>query len=224
MKKTSFFVKLLLLAITFGLLSNCKSERIKLRSLAPQNTLIYLETNDLGIVLKTLTSTDSWKTLAVDKPNISAANGIQAAIAITGFETTSNDISLDVKPKFVVILDTNSYESTTISAVEQVVSTALSGAKPTKNQTEGTTFLSWKTKDNRNLTAAISGNIAFIGNNEATIAEFLTVKAGTSPNLINNETLSELSNQKPLAFGLVTKKGAVEIGNILSVRFAIDAR
>jgi hypothetical protein len=223
MKKTSFFVKLLMFTVAAGLLSSCKTEQIKLRSLAPQNTLIYLETNDLGNTLNALTNSDSWKTLAVGKPNIAVANGVQAAIAITGFETTSNDISLDVKPKFVVILDTNSYETTTISAVEQIVSTALSGAKPTRNQIEGTTFLYWKSKDNRNLTAAISGNIAFIGNNEATITEFLSVKAGTSPNLLDNETLGELSNQKPLAFGLVTKKGAVEIGNILSVRFSIDA-
>jgi hypothetical protein len=223
MKKTRFFIKLLLLTIAVGLLSNCKTERIKLRSLAPQNTLIYLETNNLGNSLNALTSSDSWKTMAIEKPNIAAANGVQAAIAITGFETTSNDISLDVKPKFVVILDTNSYESTTISAVEQIVSTALSGESPTRNRIENTTFLYWKSKDNRNLTAAISGNIAFIGNNEATIAEFLAVKAGTSPNLLDNETLSELSKQQSLGFGLMTKKGATEIGNILSIRFAIEA-
>jgi hypothetical protein len=223
MKKTRFFIKLLLLTIAVGLLSNCKTERIKLRSLAPQNTLIYLETNNLGNSLNALTSSDSWKTLAIEKPNIAAANGVQAAIAITGFETTSNDISLDVKPKFVVILDTNSYESTTISAVEQIVSTALSGESPTRNRIENTTFLYWKSKDNRNLTAAISGNIAFIGNNEATIAEFLAVKDGTSPNLLDNETLSELSKQQSLGFGLMTKKGATEIGNILSIRFAIEA-
>ncbi len=201
---------------------SCKNESPNLRSLAPQETLIYLETNDLGEIFSAFKSSQSWETFAQEKPIIPALSGIQAAVAITGFETSESDVSLNVKPKFVVILDTNSYETTTISVIENQISKFLVNAKLKKTKKNNVTFLTWTTVDNRKIIAAIIGNLAFIGNDESSINDFLAVKNGEKPSLLTNETLIELASQKKLAFGFVSKKGVNEIANFLSIRVAIQ--
>ncbi len=201
---------------------SCKNERLNLRSLAPQETLIYLETQDLSEIFSAFKSSQSWETFAQEMPNISAISSIQAAVAITGFETSESNVSLNVKPKFVVLLDTNSYETTTISVVENQISKFLINAKLEKTKRNNTTFLTWTTVDNRKMIAAIIGNIAFIGNDESSINDFLAVKTGEKASLLKNETLIELASQKKLAFGFVSKNGINEIANFLSIRVAIQ--
>jgi hypothetical protein len=223
MRKISFYILILLILPTSSLFFSCKKERINLRNLALTNSLIYLETDDLGEIFQAFSETQSWQKFAKKTPDISAILGIRAAIAITGFETDSSDVSLNIKPKFVIILDTNSFESTSIVAVETQITKFLKDAKLEKTKKLDANFLTWTTKDNRKIIAAIVGSIAFISNDEASIVEFLAVKSGEKPSLIKNEKLNELATQKSLAFGLVQKNGVNEIANLLSIRLAIDS-
>jgi hypothetical protein len=222
MRKISFYIKFLLILSALSLIVSCNKERVNLRSLAANDSLIYLETNDLGEIFQTFTETQSWQIYAKNTPDISAISGVRAAIAITGFESDASDVSLNIKPKFVVILDTNSFEGTSIVGVETQISKFLKDAKLEKNKKLDVNFLTWTTKDNRKIIAAITGSTALISNDEASIMDFLAVKSGEKPSLIKNEKLNELATQKPLAFGLVQKNGVNEIASLLSIRLAID--
>jgi hypothetical protein len=192
---------------------------VELRSLAPAETLIYLETNDLGEIAKSLSDSQAWKEFAASTPDFSPAYGVQTAIAISGFETSEGIVSLNVKPKFVLILDTNSYETTAKTVVETQISKFLTDAKLEKTDDK---FV-WTTKDNRKIFAVIVGSIAFIGNDESLIESCLQTQRGEKPNLLQNETLSKLREEKPLAFGYVSSEGVKELANFASVKLAIDS-
>jgi hypothetical protein len=191
---------------------------VELRSLAPAETLIYLETNDLGKVAESLSDSQAWKELAESTPNFSQLYGVQTAIAISGFETSESIVSLNVKPKFVVILDTNSFETATKTVVETQISKFLADAKLEKTGDKSV----WTTKDNRNIFAVIAGSIAFIGNDESLIENCRQTQRGEKPSLLQNKTLSKLRNEKPLAFGSVSSEGVKELANFASVKLAID--
>lgn len=199
--------------------SACSSKpRLELRSLAPAETLIYLETNDLGEIVKTLTESQAWKEYASSTPDFSGFYGIQTAVAISGFETTQSIVSLNVKPKFVLIFDTNTFEAATKSAVETQIGKFLKDANFEKNNDK---FI-WTTKDNRKVFAVIAGSIAFIGNDESLIETCLQTKSGEKPNLLQNVTLSKLHDEKPLAFGFISAEGIKELSNFAGVKLAID--
>ena len=58
-----------------------------MRSLAPAETLVYLETNDLAAALQPIVDSKPFNEVAKSKPDFSALKGVQLAVAVTGFET-----------------------------------------------------------------------------------------------------------------------------------------
>jgi hypothetical protein len=197
----------------------CSSKpRVELRSLAPAETLIYMETNDLGEIAKSLSDSQAWKEFATSTPNFSQLYGVQTAIAISGFETSESIVSLNIKPKFVMILDTNSFETTTKTVVETQITKFLADAKLEKTGDKSV----WTTKDNRNIYAVTVGSIAFIGNDESLIESCLQTQRGEKPSLLQNDTLSKLREEKPLAFGYVSSDGVKELSNFAGIKLAID--
>src|SRR5215204_5202125 len=92
-RKIGLFV-LCLLPFAFAL--SCGSAPpADLRTLAPAETLVYLETDDLGKTLNSLTESSAFQELAKNKTDFSALDKIQVAVAVTGFEASENQVTAE---------------------------------------------------------------------------------------------------------------------------------
>lgn len=227
-----------LLLITFFALSlaSCRTAPTDMRTLAPAESLIYLETQDLGAMLESLTENEHFSKNAKTQPDFSVLENAQTAIVITGFESSAKQVTdeaaiLNFKPQFVLIADTHSWERTNLSLVENQVGRFISkvygdNAKLEKSEKSGVNFFVWTAEDNRKVYAAVSGNLIYVGNNEAAIDKCLAVKRGEAENLMKNESLAqarERGGDGKLAFGYISPEGITQIADLVGVSVAAEA-
>ncbi|HRH40000.1 MAG TPA: hypothetical protein PKY82_00025 [Pyrinomonadaceae bacterium] len=226
-----------LLFTFYFLLSACQTvQKTDLRTLAPAETLIYLETNDLGETLQTLTNNKSFQQLTKTTPNFSALKNTQIAVVVTGFETSEKQLTdesaiLNFKPRFAMIADTHTWESTAISLVENQIGRFAKenygdDVKLDKGEKNGIKFFHWTSKDNRKIFASITGSLIYIGNDETIIDKCLAVKKGEGDNLLKNESLSRVREnvgENNLAIGYISPDGIAQLANLAGVSTAINA-
>ena len=131
----------------------------------PAETLVYLETRNLGKTLASLTDGKAFQELAKSKPDFSALENSQIAVAVTSFETSEKQITneqsiLNFKPHFVAVADTHTWEWQTRSFVEEKL-----GAFVKENYGEtidvqisdknGGKFYTWTAADKRQMFAFV---------------------------------------------------------------------
>src|SRR5688572_30339976 len=96
-RKSSFYVpfasSLLCVVAVNVLLISSGSKRTDLRAMMPGDSLVYLESNDLGAVMKTITERPAFREAAKTLPDFSALNGVKLAVAVTGFETKEEPVT-----------------------------------------------------------------------------------------------------------------------------------
>ncbi len=215
----------------------CKSAPTDLRTLAPAETIVYLETDDLAKTLNSLTENKVFRELAEDKPNFSSFENVQVAIVVTGFEAseqkaTNENSILNFKPHFVLIADTHAWNSTAVSIAENQIGvfaakTYGDGVKLEKSEKADAKFFVWTSSDGRKLFSAVSGSVIYVGNDESLLDKCLSVKRGESENLLKNENLARArenaAGENRVAFGYVSPEGIAQIANLAGVSTAIEA-
>src|ERR1043165_516936 len=102
----------------------CSSPPTDLRTFVPSDTLVYLETSDLGKTLGALIESKAFREAAKNTPDFSALGGMQVAVAVTGFEASENQVTaenavLNFKPRFVAVADTHTWNRYTLQFTEQ---------------------------------------------------------------------------------------------------------
>lgn len=235
-KETLKIGYIFLLIISGSLIfSACQSQKTDLRTLAPAETLVYLETNNLGETLKSLTQNKSFQELSKNSPAFPSLKDIQVAVIVTGFETSEKQVTdesaiLNFKPRFALIADTHSWESTTVSLVETQIGRYVKenygeDIKLDKGEKNGIKFFHWTTKDNQKIFASITGSLIFIGNDETIIDKCLTIKKGEADNLLKNQefvrAFEKSKDEKNLAFGYISTDGIAQLANLAGVSVAI---
>ncbi len=230
--------KLYLLPFTFYLLFlfSCSSEPTNLRSLAPNETLIYLETKDLGATLESLTENKTFKDLAQNAKDFSVVRGVQIAVAVTGFESsekqlTSENSVLNFKPRFVAIAETNLWNWQTRTFAEEVLGNFVNETYGGEVKLEitgkdGGEWFEWTSPDGRKVFAFVHKSRIFFSNDKETIEKCLAVMRGEVENLMKNENLRrafDANSENKLAFGYVSSEGVAQIANIAGVSAAIEA-
>lgn len=229
-------VKVLVLIIFSLLIFSCQSaQKTDLRTLAPLETLVYLESNNLGETLQTLTQNKSFQELSKSSTDFSSLKNIQVAVVVTGFETSEKQITdesaiLNFKPHFALIADTHAWESTAVSLVENQIGRFVrerygEDAKLDKGEKNGVKFFHWTSKDSQKIFASITGSLIFIGNDETIIEKCLAVKKGEGDNLLKNQNFvtafEKSKDEKNLAFGYVSTDGIAQLANLAGVSVAI---
>ncbi|MEO8574787.1 MAG: hypothetical protein ABI481_12530, partial [Pyrinomonadaceae bacterium] len=84
-------LKLLISAIIVASVS-CGSKPTDPRSVIPGDALVYLESRDLGRTLLSITENPKFEDSAKFKPNLDALSGVRVSIAVTGFETSEQEV------------------------------------------------------------------------------------------------------------------------------------
>lgn len=227
LKKSVFFLSFLIV------LNSCTTVQTDLRTLAPKETLIYLETNDLGKALNALTENQAFKENSSIKPDFSAFDDMQMAVAITGFATSENQVTdeqsvLNFKPKFTAIAETHAWSWQVNSLVEKNLNDFVKKnyggqAKLERKSVNETERFTWTANDGRKTFAVVSGTQVFFGNDEESVYKCLSAKRGETENLLKNENLSaEYENAKgKLAFGFISNQGVKQIAEIVGVTVAV---
>lgn len=213
-----------------------KPQATDMRSLAPAETLVYLESKDLGEMLQALTQNKAYKDLAVKEANFSFLKNMQVAVAVTGFETSEKQVTqessiLNFKPRFVLIADTHAWKSTAVSIAENQFGSFVKenygdDVKLEKTEKGDAKFFTWTAKDGRKLFSAVSASLIFIGNDETILDKCLAVKRGEAESLLKNESLArarERVNDETAAFGYISADGVAQIANLVGVSVAVNA-
>lgn len=227
-------IVLILIVCLISFLSACQSSNpTDLKTYAPAETLVYLETNDLAEILKSLTQNKSFQELARSSPNFSALKNIQAAIVVTGFETDEKKLTdeasiLRFKPRFALIAETHAWESTAISLVENQIGNFVKDkygddVKFDKGEKNGVKFFNWTSKSGEKIFSTVSGSIVLIGNDETVIDKCLSAKNGETQQIITNQEFNSAYSQNinNLAFGYISADGIAQISNLVGVSMAI---
>jgi hypothetical protein len=216
---------------------SCKIQSTDLRTLAPSETLVYLETNDLAKTLNSLAENKAFQELAKDKPNFSAFKNVQVAVVVTDFEAseqkvTSENSILNFKPRFAVIAETHAWKPTAVSIAENQIGkfareTYGDDVRLEKSEKRDAKFFVWTGSDGRKLFSAVSRSVIYVGNDESLLDKCLAVKRGETENLLKNENVARArenaAGENLLAFGYVSPEGIAQIANLAGVSTAIEA-
>lgn len=218
-------------------LLSCQSKPTDLRSLAPAETLVYLETNDLGKTLESLTEGKAFIELAKEKTNFSALENVQFAVAVSGFETSEQPMGdetaiLSFKPRFVAIADAHTWNFSAASIAENQIGRLAreiygENVKLEKPEKAGAKFFVWtNTDDGRKIFAAVSGSVIYAGTDENLIDKCLAVRRGAADNLLKNKDLARAGeaakSENQIAFGYVSMAGVERIANLAGILTAVQ--
>jgi hypothetical protein len=180
----------------------------------PGDSLVYLESNDLGAVMKTITDRPAFREAAKSVPDFSALNGVKLAVAVTGFETkeepvTDESSNLKFIPHFVAAIETNAWNfqanSFTENQLGEFVNHVYGGEVVLESYTKNDgRFYEWKTTDGRKAYALVQGSVIFFANDESSIDKCLAVKRGEADSIAKNPKITDGDR---LAFGYVSPDG-----------------
>jgi len=229
-----FSLRLCVSAVLFAFVS-CSSPPTDLRSFVPADTLVYLETSDLGKTLGALTESKAFQEAAKKTPDFSALGGMQIAVAVTGFEASENQVTaensvLNFKPRFVAVADTHTWNRYALQFTEERLGEFVNetyGGEVTLDAADkngGKSFV-WTAKDGRKVFAFVAGSRIFFSNDDAALEKSLAVFRGEADSLIKNEALAKMreTSKDALAFGYIAPDGIAQISNLAGVSTAMDA-
>lgn len=218
------------LLFSFSFSASCTSKPTDLRTLIPADSLIYLESNDLGAVMKAITDRPVFREAAKTVPDFSMLNGVKLAVAVTGFETKEQPVTdeasvLNFQPHFVAVLETNAWNFQALSFTENQLGEFINKVHggevllETSDKHDGKYFV-WKANDGRKAFALVQGSVIFFGNDETAIEKSLAVKRRDADNISKNP---KITHGERLAFGYVSPDGVAQLANLLGVKYASEA-
>ncbi len=211
---------------------SCGSKPTDLRTVIPADSLVYLETNDLGKALTAVTENEAFKAAAKTQPDFSALAGIKLAAAVTGFETKEQQVTeenavLKVQPRFVAVVETNAWNYQALNFTEnklgEFINETYGGevVLETSDKHDGKYFV-WSSGDGRKTYALVRGSVILFGNDESAIEKCLAVMRGETDSIAKNPKVTVLSADS-LASGYVSTDGVTQIANIVGLKFANEA-
>lgn len=212
---------------------------VDMATYAPADSLIFLESNNPGNVVETLTRTEAWKLVdtLTGKQSHAASSGwvkkfvrwtgigptnsviftrAQLAVVVTNLGVEQDEETLTVKPEGALLVETHTSASRSKPEVERALKKFAETAygQPIQRRTtiDGFEFIEWLAPSgNRKVVATISGTLVIVGNSEAAVQKVLAVALGRQPSLKGDEELHRLRADVQAEHGLVF--GYVPAGN-----------
>ena len=201
-----------------------------MRALAPADSLVYLETNDLAAALQPIVDGKPFTEVAKYKPDLSPLKGVQVAVAVTGFETSEEKVNDEssvgsVQPHFVAVIETHAWNFQAVKFAETGLNTfawkMLHGdAKLGHYEKFGGTYLTWATSDGRLAHALILDSIIYFTNDESAIEKCLAVRRGEAESIVKTGKLPP-AERRILARGYISSDGIGQLANLAALKAAI---
>jgi hypothetical protein len=220
--------------------------QVDMAAYAPANSLLYLEANQPSAVIEAIAGTEAWKLLAdseglpkivprhqwlewlVARTGIGSVQSVmlarsQVAVVVTDLGGTEEADSLRVRPEVALIIESHTAEGRIRSPVEAAVKRLAETTydKPTfrRTNTDGIDFMEWTAPEgSRQIVAAISDSLIFIGNNRRSIENCLAVARGRQASLKDDPDLhrarSQITGSNPLTFGYVPSQNSARLLSI----------
>lgn len=199
-----------------------------MRSLAPADALVYLETSDMAAALRPLIDSKAFNDAAGSKPDLSALKGVQFAVAITGFEMTEEKLTDEqsaarIQPKFVAIADTHAWNHQALRFAEQNLGGFVAdiyNTEPTleKSDKHGGKYFTWAAGE-RKAHALVIDSLIWFGNDESVIEKSLAVRRGEADSIAKGGKVPGVPGGA-LASGYVSPDGVAQIASIAGMQLA----
>ena len=209
---------------------SCSSKPTDPRTVVPGDALVYLETQDLGKALRAVTESESFKKAAATQPDLSALDGIRMAVAVTGFEGTSQELNEEqavgrITPRFVAVAETNAWNYQAVSFAENNLGEFINdvyggGVELVASSKYDGRYMVWTAPDGRKAYGLVIGSVIFFGNDETAIEKFVAVRRGEAESIASNPKLPPANL---LASGYVAPDGAAQIASLATLQLAIGA-
>lgn len=212
------FISLILLSALWVWWSHPR--KVDMAKYVPADSIAYFEANDLPMVLKSMTETNAWKTLAPSAglrsdffgvgwlSKLSAWTGIgsaetvvfsraQIAVAVIGIGGSENSEALQIKPRYAVVVETHSSEARVLSVIEKRIGSfaqrAYGNPQIERKETNGAKWIIWNAPSSqRKIIAAIVGSVAIIGNDDEAVLKCLAVRRGEAASVEGNLELQAM--------------------------------
>ena len=205
----------------------CGAKSTDLRSVIPADSLVYLESDDLGAVMNAITERPAFREAAKEVPDLSVLNGVKLAVAVTGFETKEQPVTdensvLNFIPRFVAVLDTNAWNYQAVKFTEEKLGSFIDDVYggevllETSDKHDGKYFV-WTAEDGRKAYGLVQGSVVYFGNDESAIEKCLAVKRGEVESIAKNP---KITTGDRLAFGYISPDGVAQIANIAGLSLA----
>lgn len=214
----------LLLTLCFAFAFTCASKPTDMRSLAPADTLIYLETTDLAATIQPIIDSKPFNDAAKTKPDLSSLRGVQLAVAVTGFETSETKLTdenaiLNFQPRFVAIADTHAWQWQANSFAENKLGEFINkiyggGVQLETSGKSGGTQYVWTADDGRKAYAFVTDSLVFLGNDQSAIDKCLAVRRGEADPISKNGKVPA-SGSETIAVGYVSPDGVAQFANLV---------
>ena len=211
-------------------LAACGSKPLDPRTVIPGDALVYLESTDLALTLRSITDNPKFEAASKFKPNLDALNGVKVSVAVTGFETSEQSVTeenavLKFQPRFVAVVETKAWGWQTTSFIENRLGEFVNDVYGGEVEMEMTPrndgkFYVWSSGDGRRAFALQQDSLIFFGNDESAIERCQAVKRGEAESIAKNANLTEADL---LAFGYISPEGIGQIANIAGVSMAMGA-
>jgi len=203
-----------------------------MRTLVPAETLVYLETNDLAAALQPIVDAKPFMEVAKSKPDFSALEGVQLAVAVTGFETSEEKLTDEhsvgrVQPRFVAVAETHAWNYQAVKFAELKLGAFVANiydSEPTleKSDKSGGKYFTWTATDGRKAFALVIDSIIYFGNDESAIEKCLAVKRGETDSILKTGKIP-VASPEVLASGYVSTDGIAQIAGLAGLKFASEA-
>ncbi len=191
-----------------------------LASCVPADCLVYVESNSLFDVARTLTNTDAWRSLApyyglksdrwqdrwltyiARTTGIGSAQAViaaraQVAFVILDLSQNSNGDTLEFKSHHALIVETHTSQIRMKVAIERLVGDLArrTYGRPTFERIErdNSEFLKWTNADgNRKLVVSFDGTVAIVVNDEQSVSACLAARRGQRPSLAHQPEMEDM--------------------------------
>lgn len=229
-RRASFVLTLCLCVYAVNL--SCGSKPTDMRTLVPAETLVYLESNDLAALLQPVVGSRQFSSTAASKPDLSPLRGVQAAVAVTGFEFSEEKLNDEqsiakVQPRFVIVADSRAWNYQAVAFAEHKLGEFAAGifggeAAAEAEDKHGGKFFVWTAPDGRKAYALVIDGLIWFGNDENAIEKSLAARRGELPSIAGTGKLQRLE-PGTLGSGYVSADGIGQIANLAAMKIAIEA-
>jgi len=225
------FIALALLSILV-IVPSCSSDKVDFAVIAPADTLIYIESIDLGKALGAVTSSRDFKESVESSPDFSAVNGMRVGIMVTGMDAQDDSApdldgtEIRIKPRFVLVANSDSWFWDPADFLEGPIADFVAGSygkgvKAENIDDKDGIITAWKAVDGRRVFAMAKEELVFFSNDIESLRLVLATHRGERDNLSGNSALQKIRGESIAASGYISQRGVAQLSNFVGISTAL---